>query len=141
MNILFVCTANTCRSAMAAALMAKIASDNDLEIYADSAGIFANFERANDNAIYAMKEYGIDLSYHISKPVTEELLEAADVVLTMTNAHKEALKELKKDRVFTIAEYAGETGDVHDPYGLSKEEYIKTAKELYGMLLKISKKV
>ena len=41
MNILFVCTGNTCRSAMAAAIMDKIAVENDLDVFIESAGIFA----------------------------------------------------------------------------------------------------
>ena len=36
MNILFVCTGNTCRSAMAAAIMDKIAVENDLDVFVDN---------------------------------------------------------------------------------------------------------
>ena len=57
MKLLFVCTGNTCRSPMAAALMNKIAVDNDMDIVAESAGIFAKAdEQASSNAIKAMND-------------------------------------------------------------------------------------
>ena len=63
MNILFVCTGNTCRSAMAAAIMDKIAVENDLDVFIESAGIFAeDGQGASENAIKALMKYGIDLS-------------------------------------------------------------------------------
>jgi len=62
MNILFVCTGNTCRSPMAAALFNKIAMEKDLDVRIESAGLFANDgEAASANSIAAMKDYGIDL--------------------------------------------------------------------------------
>ena len=48
MNILFVCTGNTCRSAMAAAIMDKIAVENDLDVFIESAGIFAEDGQGGD---------------------------------------------------------------------------------------------
>ena len=61
MNILFVCTGNTCRSAMAAAIMDKIAVENDLDVFIESAGIFAeDGQGASENAIKALMKYGID---------------------------------------------------------------------------------
>ena len=55
MNILFVCTGNTCRSAMAAAIMDKIAVENDLDVFIESAGIFAeDGQGASENAIKAL---------------------------------------------------------------------------------------
>ena len=61
MNILFVCTGNTCRSAMAAALFNKIAIEKNLDVRIESAGLFANDgEPASSGAIVAMKKYGCD---------------------------------------------------------------------------------
>ncbi len=57
MNILFVCTGNTCRSAMAAAIMDKIAVENDLDVFIESAGIFAeDGQGASENAIKSTYE-------------------------------------------------------------------------------------
>ena len=74
MNILFVCTGNTCRSPMAAYIMDKIAVENDLDVLIESAGIFAEPEqKASENAVLAMRDMGIDISEHRTQPVTEEL--------------------------------------------------------------------
>ena len=75
MNILFVCTGNTCRSAMAAAIMDKIAVENDLDVFIESAGIFAeDGQGASENAIKALMKYGIYLSGHRTQNVTEDLI-------------------------------------------------------------------
>lgn len=142
MKILFVCTGNTCRSAMAAAMMNDIAVKNDLDVLVDSAGIFAPIgECAADNAISAMRERGIDLSLHRTKPLTEDLIEQADVILTMTAAHKMIVEGMAKGKVFTLAEYGGGEGDVPDPFGGDMEEYKETAEEIYDILVDIAEKL
>ena len=141
-KILFVCTGNTCRSAMAAAMMADIADKNDLNILVESAGIFAPIgECAADNAIEAMKKRDIDLSLHRTKPVTEELIEMADIILAMTGAHKMLIENMAPEKVFTLCEYAGDEGDIPDPYGGDLDEYEEVAEEINDLLVDIAEKL
>ncbi len=142
MNILFVCTGNTCRSPMAAALFNKIAMEKNLDVRIESAGLFANDgDRASANSIAAMKDYGIDLSSHRAKTVNGELLKQVDLALTMTVSHKTALEQYLGDKVYTLCEFAGENGDIPDPYGGDLEEYKLCADRIYKVLLKVAEKV
>lgn len=142
MNILFVCTGNTCRSPMAAELFNEIAKERDLDVRIESAGLCA---QAGAPATYgaedAMKGYGIDLSKHRSQCVTAELLEKCDLILVMTKAHKEALLPYAGERVQTLCEFAGEDDEIPDPYGGNEIVYEKCAAALYDVLLKVADKI
>jgi len=142
MNILFVCTGNTCRSAMAAAIMDKIAVENDLDVFIESAGIFATEgEMASDEAIKAVAKHGIDLTGHRTQPVTEDLIKQCDLILAMTEAHKQILMPMAQDKVFTLLEYAGSEGDIQDPYGGDDEEYEEAMQEIYDALVDVAEKI
>lgn len=130
MNILFVCTGNTCRSPMAAVLMNKIAIEKNLDVRIDSAGIFAvDGDAASTEAVNVMKEYGIDLSAHRAKKITPELIDESDLILTMTYGQKTMLGQNQK--VYTLSEYAGFDYDISDPYGGNEEAYRAAAEQIY----------
>lgn len=66
-----------------------------------------------------MEEVGIDISNHRAQPVTEEMLAAADLILTMTRAHRDYLTRIygEDNRIHSLYEFLGQDGDVLDPYG------------------------
>ncbi len=141
-KILFVCTGNTCRSPMAAALLKEMAEEKGLDIEVDSAGIFAfSGDSASREAVEVLRKKQIDISDHRSKLVTDNLLEEADLVLTMTYSHKETLlfkHPFVSRKIYTLKEYAyGLAEDVHDPYGRGLKAYKEVGNELREVLEKV----
>lgn len=126
MKVLFVCTGNTCRSAMCEGIF------NHLSSGAFSRGLYAEGGAASENAIRAMEKMGIDISSHLSKQLTRDDVEEADLVLTMTKNHKTAILSVMpeaKEKVFTLGEYA-DGDDVSDPFGKNAEAYEQCAEQL-----------
>ena len=142
MNILFVCTGNTCRSPMAASLMNKIAQDEGLDIRIESAGIFAEEgSPASPEAFVTMKKYDIDLLGHHAQQINSELIEKSDIILTMTQGQKMLFGDVSANKVYTVCEYAGVEGDIDDPFGGDVEEYEEVAQMLYLALQAIAEKL
>ena len=78
-EVLFVCVHNAGRSQMAAALLDHHAKG---QVHVRSAGS-APADQINPAVAAAMDEWGIDLSKEFPKPLTDEFVQAADVVITM----------------------------------------------------------
>ncbi|MGB5475305.1 MAG: arsenate reductase ArsC [Gammaproteobacteria bacterium] len=78
MNILFLCTGNSCRSQMAEGWARHFAGDRHI---IQSAGLEAHGK--NPRAIAVMREAGVDISGQESTPVTDAMLAAADIVVTV----------------------------------------------------------
>ena len=136
MEMLFVCTGNTCRSPMAEGLMNHMAKKNGLDIEAKSAGIFTWVgQNVSEEAVEVIKEEGIDISSHKSRLITRNLVEEADLILTMTVGHKEQLLsgygcyDFLDGKIYTLKEYAyGVEEDIEDPFGRGIQAY-KNAKD------------
>jgi len=141
-KILFVCTGNTCRSVMAAALAQKILAGMPLDgVQAEivSAGLAAMpGDSASTGAVTVMREKGLDLSGHRSTLLTRRDVEQADLVLTMTAGHREALCRLTPQcagKIHTLAHYAGASGDVPDPFGQDDHAYRRVAAVLEELVV------
>lgn len=137
MKILFVCTGNTCRSAMAGVLAQHLAQKRGItNLQCSSAGLAAMpGDRASDGARAAMRARGLSLEEHQAQRVTQSMLKAADVVLTMSEAHAAALAPYAgKGKIFTLCAFAGEPGAVADPYGGSDAVYEACAAQLERLI-------
>jgi len=134
-TLFFVCSGNTCRSPLAAALTRKRLADAGNRVWVvESAGLAAfAADPASASATAVAGEYGLDLSGHCSRRLTVEMLAGADLVLVMTAAHKVGVLEKSPQlsgKVHTIKEYVGWVGDVSDPFGGELPVYRTMACEL-----------
>lgn len=106
-KILFVCTGNTCRSPMAEAVLKHKSDQFDVQ----SAGIFAQKGAyASKGTKDVLQNKGISIR-HQSQPVTAELIEWADYILTMTSQHKQMLisqYEEAQPKTYTLKEFVNE---------------------------------
>ncbi len=137
-RLLIVCTGNTCRSPMAAALARKYMPWAEVI----SAGTATTTGLpASVGAMDAMQQLGLSIDDHQSRPVNKYLLAEADLVLTMTQGHKKAILDYMndiRDKVFTLGEFTGSGQEIPDPFGLPVEEYIACAQVLDSMMQKVA---
>ena len=126
MDILFLCTGNTCRSPMAAALFSMRCASRGVQVVASSAGLSAwPGSSAEPNAIAAMAERGADLTPHRARQAIPSLLAQADFIVCLAAGHARQLAPfvpLEKLRVLA--------GGVADPYGGSLETYRACARQI-----------
>jgi protein-tyrosine-phosphatase len=135
-NVLFVCTGNICRSPLAAALLDRALKSRGLnEVTVTSAGTGAwDGAPASEGAYLVALETGLDLSSHRARLLTRELVEQADLILTMARHHRARVDELGGEgRVFVLGEYVGRDSndcEVSDPFGGLIDVYRETYAEL-----------
>ena len=123
-SILVVCSVNTARSPMVEGLLKDYFSKNNLIVDVCSGGIASN---ARDGMLIsidaqdAMEEIGIKLSetaLSIDLKKRIEMIEKADLILTLTDIHKEQILKMdgcKDKEIYTLKEFAGNYGDIMDP--------------------------
>lgn len=147
MDILMVCTGNTCRSAMAEGLLKDVLAAYGLdEHYVTSAGISTvDGLPASQNAVSAAGELGSDISLHTSKQITKSAVISADLILCMTEGQKDYLLnhiEEGNGKTYTLAEFVEESDmEISDPFGGDMEEYRECIADINMLVEKLAEKL
>lgn len=126
MNVIFVCTGNTCRSPMAEYYLK---SKNLKNVDVISRG-FTGGEPVNENAVQVMAEVGIKIGSHFSKRILSYDIENADKIICMTNSHRQILisRGAKADKVYVLAD------EIPDPFGHSRDTYRKCRDSIFSAI-------
>lgn len=131
-EIVFVCTANTCRSPMAEGLFrhALLAQEEPMKSLVVSSVGVSTFDRqpAATNAVNAMSKVGIDIKGHQSQPLTQELMDRALAFFAMTETHL-AMLSFRTDppptNAFLMREFleGDVSNEIPDPFGMNFTHY------------------
>lgn len=138
--VLFVCTANICRSPMAMGLFReKVKLDSVMSTWRiESAGTWArDGQRPFDLSVQVMARRGIDIEKHRSRRVTASLLKQFDLVLTMEEEHRDYILgnfPEANGRVFLLSSMAGVECDIEDPFGGTEQEVEASADQIEQIL-------
>ncbi len=145
-TVLFVCSGNTCRSPMAAAIMNHLVrtkqarndqgdASTDAPIHAESAGTGAmRGAPQTSEGVHALRAMGIAAEGHTSRPLTRDQIEDAERVFVMTPEHKRAAIDLAPDFADRIETLDPEGGLIPDPIGMSQQVYTQTAERLRELI-------
>ena len=145
MRIMFVCTGNTCRSAMAEGILrAKLAQKLDCKpaVLAEHGfEVFSNGTMgltgapATEYAIKAAAELGADIRKHLSQGLSEQNIQRADHIFAMTSGHLAEVLRLAPEAE-SKAKCLDLLGDISDPIGLNLRGYRKCAAKLDKLIAK-----
>ncbi len=140
--VLFVCTANTCRSVMMQAIFSQWLGKKGIsDVCVDSAGLFKNDEHINPNAISVLEKHSINITSFIPKEVDANMINGADYVICMTCEQAQYLREKfgTSNKIACICEIIGH--DVSDPYQKGIEAYESTFSTLQDACTDIYDKI
>ena len=143
-NILFVCSGDTCRSAMAATIARdKINKKNLKGLNCSSSGLFVTNEIfMNDKAKSVLKTLKVPVGKHRATQLTESIIKSNDYVLTMTEEQRQTILNRFPyfKHVYSLKDFVG-ADNISDPYGKSEAEYYNTAIYLDIVVDKVLEKI
>jgi protein-tyrosine-phosphatase len=161
LEVLFVCTGNTCRSPMAEGILKKMLKDQGVStVGASSAGI-CSLENipATPFAIQVARGKDVDISRHLSRQLTKKILDQSGLVLAMAQEHLDFIRQVDEEscnRAFLLRlfprSYTGSNGkrdsgvlSIKDPVGgclaeyeISFREIEKEIKRIFPDILKLA---
>lgn len=132
-RILFVCTANICRSPMAHYYLQQKIEELKLNYEIRSTGFLQSDFRISQNSYETLLENSINAAAHLSTQLSEDVIRQSWLILTMTKNHKLSLIDhfpTAENKTFTLSEYAGFKQDIDDPYGLDIFYYRQTFEKI-----------
>lgn len=142
--VVLVCTGNTCRSPLAEVMLKRrlaekagcaIADLTDRGILVTSAGIAAMpGAPASNESVVVAADRQLDLSQHAAQQVSERLLRDADLILTMTSGHRQALLSHWPEAAERTHLICPDGRDVADPIGGTRELYEHCASQIDAAL-------
>ena len=140
-KIIFISMDDTCRGPMAELIMKKVTRHKDIEII--SRGLVVLFpEPCNPKAIAVLRNMGIILDNRTSMAFEPESITEKTLILTLGKAEKERIiEEYDPDNVYTLIEFAGEPGELVEPFGKEMEVYKQCAEEIEHWLIKVEERL
>jgi protein-tyrosine phosphatase len=147
LSVLFVCTANVCRSPMAERIFNALVQDKRLPFRAESAGIAAlRNEPIAPNAREALEEVGVRAGTHRARQLDGEMVERAHLVLVMGPHQLSQLARILgplPPKVFTLPGYASgsDAEEVSDPYGYTMTSYRASVRQLLGSVSRVVRRL
>jgi len=137
-SVLFVCTANMCRSPMAMAIFSSQVAQKPELWRVESAGTWAYDGLAsNVQTQMILAERGLDVRDHRSRRINSKIVSSFDLILTMEEGQKEALQIEFPDlagRIYMLSEVVGLKYNIADPIGGKDEDFRSTANEIANIL-------
>ena len=137
-KIVFVCTGNTCRSPMAEGLFNALAAESGLDVRAESCGLSVSTQKhASDNAIEAAARLGADISAHVPRQISGEILENAEGIYCMTGTQAAMLDRLGLPMPVEMLDKR----DIIDPFGGDIFDYMAAAEQIRAAVAALTERL
>ena len=136
-SVVFVCTANVCRSPVAEYLfkaeLKKARKASKFRVFSAGVSAYDGFPMSRLSAI-VLKEAHIPFGAHKSRYLSDKMIQSTDFIICMTEGHKRAL--FGPPNAYALGEITG-GGDCADPYGGTRDDYQRMFDQLHDAMPEI----